>query len=71
MNRAIKSIIVEGQGYIYSKENEPIEVFHENGEMALVKWYRKGNREFNGKYVIQIEYEDLSLEEKLPELEEK
>lgn len=34
----------------------PIEVFTKNGEMALVEWYRQGNKEFNGKYVIEVEY---------------
>lgn len=35
---------------------EPIEIFTKNGEMAPVEWYRQGNREFNGKYVIEVEY---------------
>ena len=39
-----------------AKKEHPIECFLENGEMANVKWYRQGNEEYNGKYVIKIEY---------------
>ena len=34
----------------------PIEPFTMRGEMAEVPWYRQGNREWNGKFVIEIEY---------------
>ena len=43
-------------GFIGSEEEQPIEEFLVNGEMASIKWFRKGNQEFNGKYVIRIEY---------------
>ena len=36
---------------------EPIERFTVNGEMALVSWYRQGKKEWNGKFVIEVEYE--------------
>lgn len=38
------------------KVDKPIEAFTVNGEMAPVTWYRQGNREWNGKYVIEVEY---------------
>jgi hypothetical protein len=65
-NTKIKQILVDQIGWIYSSfsdnqvggsGNEPIEVFTVNGEMAPIVWYKKGNNEFNGKYVIQIVYE--------------
>lgn len=55
--RKISQILVEGQGWVSSDSYGQIEVFMENGEMAQIKWYRKGNKEYNGKYVIQINYE--------------
>jgi hypothetical protein len=54
--KEIKQILLSSGGWIYATEDEPIEPFTVNGEMALVTWYRKGNREFNGKYVEIIEY---------------
>ena len=72
--KKIKSICVEGMGYIYAErqlehhhdpnipkgeyviKKDPIEVFTVNGEMAPVPWYRQGDKEWNGKYVIQVEY---------------
>ena len=39
-------------------KNGEIEEFYVNGEMAQIKWYRQGNREYNGKYVTMIEYFD-------------
>lgn len=72
MEKEIKQILIDGQGWIYAEkqvdndgkqpmgtyriERNPIEVFLVNGEMAAVNWYRQGNREWNGKYVIAIEY---------------
>lgn len=63
MEKKIKNILIEGSGYIYylpesnnPNHMKPIEPFLVNGEMAHVTWYRQGNKEFNGKYVIQIEY---------------
>ena len=55
--KKIKQILVDGQGWVYSKDNEITEIF-KNGEMALVSWYEQGNREYNGKYVLIVEYED-------------
>jgi hypothetical protein len=57
MNK-IKTIYVEHIGLIKEEVNYPIEEFTVNGEMALVKWYRIGNQEYNGKYVIAIEYHE-------------
>lgn len=55
--KKIKQILVDGQGWISSDSYGEIEVFLVPGEMAMVQWFRKGNKEFNGKYVIQINYE--------------
>jgi len=41
---------------IYSEEEMPIEIIQKNGEMAYVDWFKKGNKEYNGKYVLEIEY---------------
>ena len=60
--KVISKIFVQDIGWIYANESgllddyTPIEVFMVNGEMAEVAWYRQGNKEFNGKYVIVIEY---------------
>jgi len=35
---------------------EPIETFTVNGEMAPVVWFRQGCKEWNGKYVIEVEH---------------
>lgn len=70
MRNEIKSILIEGLGYFYAEkqidnedprgtyriERNPIEVFTVNGEMAAINWYRQGDKEWNGKYVVQIEY---------------
>lgn len=56
MNRQIESILVEGVGYIYTGREGTIEAFTVNGEMAPVTWYRKGNQEWNGKFVIEVNY---------------
>lgn len=36
----------------------PIEAFTVNGEMAPVTWYRQGKYEYNGKYIMTVEYYD-------------
>ena len=56
--KKIRRIHLNGNEWIWSKPEKPIEVFFENGEMALVKWYRCGNQDFNGKYVSAVEYEE-------------
>ena len=40
----------------YRIERNPITLVEKNGEMALVNWYAQGDKEWNGKYVVQIEY---------------
>jgi len=58
-NRKIKSILVDGQGWKYSTEYMPITLIHKNGEMAPVDWFSVGDfMEVNGKYVIEIIYEE-------------
>ena len=54
--KKIKQILVDGQGWIYSEDGEIVRI-NVNGEMGFVNWFRQGNKEFNGKYVIEIEYE--------------
>lgn len=56
MKDKIKRLLVDQVGQIYAINGE-IKAFSVNGEMASVTWYRQGNREFNGKFVIEIEYE--------------
>ena len=57
MNNKIISINVDQIGYVCSEPGEPIEIIQVNGEMAMVNWFRKGNEEYNGKYVIKVEWE--------------
>ena len=60
--KKIKRILVEGQGFFDDSEGE-IKGFEVGGEMANVIWYRQNNKEFNGKYVIEIDYyEELEVE---------
>lgn len=60
--REIISIFVDGCGHInrepsrWEAEPVPIKEIKKNGEMAEVIWYRRGNTEYNGKYVIKVEY---------------
>ena len=55
-NGKIRSLTVVDIGFISASKDEPIEEFLVNGEMASIKWFRQGKQEFNGKYVIRIEY---------------
>lgn len=65
-NREIKEIFVDGYGWVHSDsttdrpDNSPIEPFMINGEMASIRWFRKGAQEFNGKYVVVINYKQLN-----------
>lgn len=54
--REILRIYVEEIGWVNAEKGQPIVAFPVNGEMALVYWYRKGKKEYSGKYVITIEY---------------
>ena len=53
--KEIKQILVDNIGWIYATDGK-IENFVVNGEMALVNWYRQGNKEYNGRFVVMIEY---------------
>ena len=55
-NKIIR-IIVDQVGMVHAEPDRPIEIIHVNGEMAMVNWFRKGNEEYNGKYVISVEWE--------------
>ena len=57
MDKEIERLYVDQLGYIYSSGGE-IETFLVNGEMASITWYRQGNREINGKFVIEVLYSD-------------
>lgn len=57
----IKQILVDGQGWFYSKEGK-IESFKVNGEMSLIDWFKQKlpngeEKQFNGKYVIEVDFE--------------
>jgi len=52
----IRAILIDGQGWFTIDDGEKIEPFLVNGEMASVTWFRQGTREYNGKYVVAIEY---------------
>lgn len=61
MKNKIKQLLVDtitGTHIYNATEELPIENFAVNGEMALVDWYRQGNEEINGKYVISKIYYD-------------
>lgn len=56
--KVIKKLLVcfgENMHIVDDKDGE-IEEFWVNGEMAMVRWFRQGENEWNGKYVINIEY---------------
>jgi len=57
MENKIKSIIIDQIGLISNLDGEIKETMF-NGEMAQITWYRQNNKVWNGKYVIQVEYED-------------
>ncbi len=65
-NGKIESILIDGQGWHYSKDGEIVK-FTKNGEMAEVDWYsqilKNGEKiEFNGKYVVEIVYEKAKFD---------
>ena len=59
--KKISNLHVDQIGFVNSLDGE-IEPFLVNGEMAHVTWYRQGDREFNGKYVIEIQYYLVAVE---------
>ncbi len=65
-NRRIIRIKVDNIGWIDTQIRDPqnhrdiivpIEEFSVNGEMAPVGWFRQGTMEYNGKYVIAVEFD--------------
>lgn len=50
----LPSQVQDGRG---NEVIRPIEMFTVNGEMAPVPWFRQGKMEYNGKYVIAVEYD--------------
>ena len=54
--KIIKQILIDGIGWIYSKDGQ-IEVFDYKGPYDFYPWYRQGNREFNSIHVMEVEYE--------------
>jgi hypothetical protein len=68
-NKKIYSIIVDQVGWICSHEEasagimaSKLEWFDVGGEMGYVKWIRQtfvngAIKEYNGKYVIEVQYE--------------
>ena len=59
MNEKVRKLLVDAGGEILlveASKDEPIETILKNGEMAHISWYKQGKTEYNGKYVIKIEY---------------
>ena len=60
MERQIKQLLVDikNDTHIFTAtETKPITRITKNGEMALVDWYKIGEKqEINGRYVISIVY---------------
>ena len=58
IDREIEAIYCEPIGWVLVNNDNPtpIEIFYVNGEMASLAWFRKGNEEFNGKYVQYVRY---------------
>lgn len=56
MNDKPSKAMIEGVGWINATKEEPIEFVQYNGEMATVPWLKQGNKEYNCKYVVTIEY---------------
>jgi len=56
MSNKPRKMFVENIGWVTATKEEPIEYFGVNGEMSVVPWYKQGNKEYNGKYVVMIEY---------------
>ena len=55
MKREIKQLTIEGNISFYAK-SEKIERFLKAGEMANIEWFRQGDKEINGRYVMIIRY---------------
>jgi hypothetical protein len=53
--KKISSLNVDQIGFINALDGE-ITTFTVNGEMASVTWFRQGDKDINGKYVIMITY---------------
>ena len=41
---------------VKATDEKPITLIRKNGEMAFVDWYERGNEEYNGKFVISVNY---------------
>lgn len=54
--KKISSINVDQIGHIGSTPENPIEVIVTPIELGH-NWYKRGNEEYNGKYVIRVVYE--------------
>lgn len=56
-NKKISRIYIsEVCEWVESDEENQIEEFNVNGEMAPVRWFRKGKSEYNGRYVLIVRY---------------
>ena len=53
----ILQIFVQEIGYIHSNDDGEITKIQKAGDGAMVDWYKKGKREWNGRYVIEVVYE--------------
>jgi hypothetical protein len=55
MKKEIEKIMVEGIGGVWAGDEEIVS-FLKRGDSGWTRWYKKGNRHFQGKYIIEIEY---------------
>lgn len=53
----IIQIFVQDIGYIHSDSYGEIIKIQKTGDGAMVDWYKKDNKEWNGKYVVEVVYE--------------
>ena len=61
--KKIKKLLLDGQGWKQSSDEESITEIKVEGEMGYVRWYKQGDREYNGKYVIELQYENVDESE--------
>lgn len=64
MEKKIIGILVQDIGPVTPSERDVyIEKFTKTDGMAVTDWYRLENKEYNGKYVIEITYADIEYQE--------
>jgi len=56
MEKKPMKAMIDGIGWITATKEEPIKFIQVAGEMSNVFWLQQGNKDYNGKYVVTIEY---------------